>query len=129
MSRNTLRDAELAQDAADFGASSTSRETPQDESGHVTFRRRRTVTAPNHTDPNFLESLLEAVDLEDQEEDEDDDGSVEEARVLDEDDDETVEEARVLDEARNNQQRVGGGGRGRGRGGRGRGRGGFFVHR
>jgi hypothetical protein len=44
------------------------------------------VTAPNHTDPNFLELLVEAVVLKEQ------------------DDEESVEEASMLDKACNNQQ-------------------------
>ena len=61
-SRNTRRDAELAQDAADFGANSDDRpDRRQDESGHVTFRLPRNATGPNHTDSNFHQSMVEAV--------------------------------------------------------------------
>jgi hypothetical protein len=71
--RNSSRDAEEAQDAADFGGTpSTHRRDLQDDGGHVTFRRSTSGAAsgPNHMDQNFntmMEQVVASVYEEDQE--------------------------------------------------------------
>jgi hypothetical protein len=62
-SRNTTRDAEQAQDSADFGAppSTTHPRDLQDESGHVTFNRHASAGGSNHLDSNFDKTMAEVV--------------------------------------------------------------------
>jgi hypothetical protein len=65
--RNASRDAERAQDAADFGGEGrgTSNRFPADadERGHVTYRlQSRVIGTPSAGNPNFREHLQDAIE-------------------------------------------------------------------
>jgi hypothetical protein len=129
--RNSSRDAEQAQDAADVGApSSTHHRDIQDESGHVTFRRNASAAGPNHTDPNFRQTMQQVVgglyEQEDAAEEQIDDGRDPQSSVNDPQSS-VDEESLVVEQQAIVYHRVedlitdGQGQLGRGRGGRGRG--------
>jgi hypothetical protein len=74
--RTTSHHAEYAQDAADFGATSTEIDRIlQDESGHVTFWSQNASAGPNHMDPIFYQMMQQVVGcLYEQDSDEQKDG-------------------------------------------------------
>ncbi len=60
--RNSSRDAERAQDDADFGAApGGGNRFPEDDTGHVTFRAATEGVGPIAGDPNFRQSLTDAI--------------------------------------------------------------------
>ncbi len=60
--RNSSRDAEQAQDAADVVApSATHPRDLQDEGGHVTFCHSASAAGPNQTDPNYDQTMQQVV--------------------------------------------------------------------
>jgi hypothetical protein len=60
--RNSSRDAEHAQDAADVGAPSSAHHRDlQDEAGHVPSCHSASAAGPNHTDPNFHQTIRQVV--------------------------------------------------------------------
>jgi hypothetical protein len=61
--RNSSRDAERAQDDADFGAAPCDggNRFPEDDTGHVTFRAATKGVGPSAGDPNFHQSLSDAI--------------------------------------------------------------------
>jgi hypothetical protein len=125
--RNSSRDAERAQDDADFGAApGGGNRFPEDDTGHVTFRAAETEgVGPGAGDPNFRQSLTDAIaGLYLGDGNLDDEGSVDAAGFLqEEEEDEDTDDTTMVEAAR--QQTTGGGRAGGGRGGgRGRGRGG-----
>ena len=74
--RNSSRDAEHSQDAADVVApSATHPRDLQDESGQVTFRRSASAAGPSHPDPNFPQTMQQVVGelYEEKEQEQDDD--------------------------------------------------------
>jgi hypothetical protein len=62
-SRNTSRDAEQAQDSANFGAPASTMHPRdlQDESGHVTFNQHASAAGSHHMVPNFCQTMAEVV--------------------------------------------------------------------
>ena len=59
--RNQSRDAERAQDDADFGALADGFREYADERGHVTYSLRDDAVGPNALGPNYHASLQQVI--------------------------------------------------------------------
>ena len=92
--RNSSRDAEHAQDAADVVApSATHPRDLQDEGGHVTFRHSASAAGPNHTDPNCDQAMQQVIgDLYSMEIDDNEQKEQEEDKQAEDDNEQEVED-------------------------------------